>query len=133
MATTAIAPVVQALDTASADLLAAGTVATTPADGWVITPAGRQAPGALLFIFEADASGDTVVIQAGDNPPAVRAGLGTKSIVLAANDIRAVWIEPARYMQNDGTILAVCTDAGTRCYVIAPPPGVAGGSGIAGA
>ena len=68
MATTPITPVALAINTGSGDLVAAGTVASTPADGWVIAApvgvfTGSKAPhDALLLLFEADGSGDTVVI-----------------------------------------------------------------------
>jgi hypothetical protein len=117
--------------TRSADLVGVGTVATTPTDGWVITPPAKSNPAAMCLIFEADASGDTVTITAGSNPPGHLKNLGAVSIVLAASDLRAVWIEPARHMQANGTIVATCTDAGTMCYVLVPPAGIAGGSGVA--
>lgn len=119
MATTAISVVSLALNTESADLLAAGTVATTPGDGWVIAADGK-ADRALCLIFEADATGDTVTIVAGDRPPSQRAGLGNETVTLAASDIRAIWIDGSRFTQDDGSILATCTDAGTRCYAISP-------------
>lgn len=131
MATTAITPIIQTIHTRSVDLLGVGTVATTPSDGWVVTPPAKAAATAMCFIFEADATGDTVVFVAGDNPPAHLKNLGNLSIVLAASDIRCVWIEAARFMQDDGTILVTCTDAGTMCYVIVPPLAIGGGTLIA--
>lgn len=129
MATTAITSVALALGTESGDLPALGTVATTPSDGWVITPGAKAA--SLLLVFEADASGDTVTIVAGDNPPSLLKNLGNKTITLAASDCRVIIIETARFMQSDGTLLATCTDAGTRCYAYKLPPQIAGGSGVA--
>lgn len=121
MATTAVTPAVMVVNTAGDDLPdASGTVATTPADGWVI--AAMAYPGEFLLLkFLADATGDTVVITAGDRPPSQRAGLGTLSIVLAANDVRHIVIEKSRFLQDDGTIEAVCTDAGTMCWAFALP------------
>lgn len=131
MATTAITPVMQAINTRSVDLLGVGTVADTPSDGWAITPPARANPGAMCLIFEADATGDTVTIAAGDNPPSRLSGSGSIAIVLAASDIRAVWIEPGRFIQSDGTLLATCVDAGTKCYVIVPPLALGGGTLVA--
>jgi len=93
-----------------------GTVATTPATGWVIADISAYQGHQILLKFLADATGDTVVINAGDNPPAVRAGLGSLSIVLAASEVMYVVIETARHMQSDGTITAYCADAGTMCW-----------------
>lgn len=115
MATTAITPTSLVLNTESADILDAnGDVATTPTDGWVITPAD---PGRRLTLlkFLADATGDTVTIVAGDRPPSQRAGLGNLTITLAASDVRYIVVEKARFLQDDGTYLATCTDAGTTC------------------
>lgn len=121
MATTAITPEVLVLNTRSADLPdASGVVATTPADGWVIAaPTGRNTD--LLLKFLADASGDTVTIVAGDRPPSHRSGLGNLSVVLAASDVRYVVVEKSRFLQDDGTILATCTDAGTMCWAMEIP------------
>ncbi|MGE3795887.1 MAG: hypothetical protein AB7I38_18450 [Dehalococcoidia bacterium] len=131
MASVAITPVVQAFNTRSADLVSAGTAITDAANNqFVITPGAKNPPTAMCLIFEADGSGDTVTITAGDYPPSHLKNLGAVSIVLAASDLRAVWIESARHMQSDGTIIVTCGDDGTRCYVMALPPGLAGGSGI---
>lgn len=128
MATTAITPVALAEGTESGDLVGLGTVATTPADGWVVAvPAaegitGQKSPmDSLVLMFEADATGDTVVIAAGVNPPAAQAGKGSDSIVLAASDIRLYKPEVARHVKADGTLLVTCTDAGTRCYAFILP------------
>lgn len=121
MATTAIALTALTLNTMSADILDAdGTVATTPADGWVIAAAGN--PGSrLLLKFLADATGDTVTILAGDRPPSQRAGLGNLAIVLAASDVRYICVEASRFLQDDGSIHATCTDAGTSCIAFLLP------------
>lgn len=123
MATTAITPESLVLNTAGADLPdASGVVATTPTDGWVIAAAGR--PGnRLLLKFLADATGDTVTILAGDNPPSHRKGLGALTIVLAANDVKHISVEASRFLQDDGTITATCTDAGTMCWAWILPAG----------
>ena len=91
-----------------------GTVATTPADGWVLSPpSGLQFDERLVLLCAADATGDTITVLAGDRYPAHRADLGNLSIVLAAWDLRMVSIETSRFMQNDGTILMTAVDAGT--------------------
>jgi hypothetical protein len=91
-----------------------GIVATTPADGWVISPpSGRTFDRGLFLRLTVDGSGDTFVFLAGDRYPAQRADLGNMSIVLAASDSRMLCIETSRFLQNDGTILVTCTDAGS--------------------
>lgn len=109
-------------------------MATTPAEGWVIAVpaaqgiAGQKSPmDSLILMFEADASGDTVTIAAGTNPPGHQAGKGADTIVLAASDIRIYKPEVARHVKSDGTIVATCTDAGTRCYAFILPRSVGRG------
>ena len=77
----------------------------------------------MLLVFEADGSGDTVTIVAGDNPPGATSGLGNGSVTLAANDIKGICVEGSRFMHNDGLLRATCTDAGTRCYALILPVG----------
>lgn len=120
MATTAIALEELTINTRSSDLPdASGTVADTPADGWVIAAAGNG--GRLLLKFLADGTGDTVTILAGDRPPSQRAGLGNLSIVLAASDVRYVVVDASRFLQDDGSIHATCVDAGTMCWAFLLP------------
>jgi len=120
MATTAVALEELTLNTRSSDLPdASGTVATTPTDGWVIAAPSRK--GLLLLKFLADGSGDTVTILAGDRPPSQLADLGNLTVTLAASDVRYIAVELGRFLQDDGTIHATCTDAGTMCWGILLP------------
>jgi len=128
MATTAIACELLVLNTRSSDLAGVGggsgngIVATTPADGWVISPpSGQQFDERAFFILYADATGDTVTFLAGDRYPAQRADLGNMDVVLAALDERHIVIETSRFLQNDGTILATCVDAGTALTALMMP------------
>lgn len=120
MATTAITPVALVRGTATADLVGAGTLAATPSDGWAISPGDYPY---LIFVLEADATGDTVVFTAGDNPPSLHAGRGSVSITLAASDLKVVMVEMSRHLQNDGTIVATCTDTGTLLSAYYAPKG----------
>lgn len=131
MSTTAIACELLVLNTRSADLPDAGggsgngIVATTPSDGWVISPPSGQVLGERLVIrFTADATGDTFVFTAGDRYPAQRADLGPMSIVLAASDTRFISIETSRFLQNDGTIIVTCTDTGSALTALMLPKAV---------
>jgi hypothetical protein len=120
MSTTAIAAELLVLNTRSADLpFIAGSgsgnaiVATTAADGWVISPpSGMQMDERLVLILGSDGTGGTVTIQAGDRYPAQRADLGNLTITLAANDGRVLYIETSRFLQNDGTIVAIPSTTG---------------------
>lgn len=133
MATTAIVPETLVMNTRSADLPDAGNgsdngiVATTPADGWVIAAGGHNGDR-LLLKFLADGTGDTVTIKAGDRPPSSRAGMGDLTVTLAASDVRYIAVEAARFLQSDGTILAVCVDSGTSCAAFILPKGITGTS-----
>jgi len=128
MATTAITAELLALNTRSADLPDAGggsgngIVATTPSDGWVISPAsGETFDERLVLRLTANGTGDTVTFAAGDRYPAQRADLGTLAIVLAASDSRFIAIETSRFLKNDGTIVATATDAGTALTALILP------------
>lgn len=116
MATTAIACELGVLNTRSADLpVTAGSgsgnaiAATSTADGWVISPpSGQEFANDRLVIFLGDTgTGGTVTFKAGDRYPAQRADLGDLVITLAASDGRFVPIETSRFLQNDGTIIAI--------------------------
>jgi len=121
MADIAITPEALVMNTRSSDIPALGTAITDAAANVFSIAAGGRHGDRLLLLFEADASGDTVTILAGDNPPAVRQGLGNITVVLAASDARLVPVEAARFLQDDGTIRATCTDNGTLCAAFILP------------
>lgn len=121
MSTTAIACELLTINTAGADMPDAGggvgngIVATTPADGWVVSPPSGETFGntRLSFRLTVDGSGDTFTFLGGDRYPAQRADLGNMAITLAASDSRNIAIETSRFLQNDGTILVTCVDTGS--------------------
>lgn len=116
MADVDITPTALVLNAFSADILDADGTAISNASANVFSiKADGRAGARLLLKFLSDASGDTVVIKAGDRPPSPLAGLGDLSKVLAANDVRYVIVEAARFMQDDGTIDVTCGDDGTTC------------------
>ncbi len=122
MATTAITPTPLVVNVMSADILdAAGTVATTPSDGWVIAAPAGVRDTLLVLKFLVNGSGDTITIKAGDRPPSQRTGLGDLALVLAASDVRYIVIDPSRFLQDDGTLLVTATDAGSTCYAFTIP------------
>lgn len=132
MATTAIACELGILNTRSADLpfIAGGgsanaIVATSTTDGWVISPPSGDNFGnnRLVIVLGSDASGGTVTFKAGDRYPAQRADLGDLVITLAANDGRVVPIETSRFLQNDGTIVAIPSTTGLVMTALMLPIG----------
>lgn len=128
MATTAVTAELLTVDTRSADLPDAGggsgngLVATTPSDGWVVSPpSGESFDERLIFRITANGTGDTITFTAGDRYPAQRADLGNLAITLAASDSRFIAIETSRYLQNDGTIVVTATDAGSALTALVLP------------
>ena len=116
------------LNTRSTDFVATGggplnnLVATTPSDGWEIQPPTGETLGERLILrLIANGSGDTVTITAGDRYPAQRADLGDMDVVLAASDVRYISIETSRFLQDDGKIIATCTDSGTILLALILP------------
>jgi hypothetical protein len=73
-----------------------------------------------VIILGSDGTGGTVTFKAGDRYPAHRVDLGDLTITLAANDGRVVPIETSRFLQNDGTIIAIPSTTGlvlTACML----------------
>lgn len=132
MAVTVISVTQLALGTESADILSTdGVVATTPSDGWTVTPPAGCTFDQLFFRLLADGTGDTFVFTAGDKPPAERAGLGSLSVVMAASDERTIVIEDARHVKTAGHVLITCTDTGSKLLVFAMPKGIGHGTPLA--
>ncbi|KKL84937.1 hypothetical protein LCGC14_1959740 [marine sediment metagenome] len=116
MADVDITPTSLVLNTVSADILDTDGTAISDATNNVFSiKADGRGADRLLLKFLSDSSGDTVVIKAGDRPPALLAGVGDLSLTFAANDVRYIVVESARFMQDDGTINVTCGDDGTTC------------------
>lgn len=120
MATTAVTVEQLTINTFSTDFPVAGSgsgnnlVATTPADGWVISPASGNVLGEkIIFRFIVDATGDTITFKAGDRNPAQRADLGDLVLTMAASDLVFVTVESSRFLKNDGTMLVTGVDTST--------------------
>lgn len=132
MAVTAVTPTQLVPGTVSNDILDSdGVVADTVSDGWAIALGARGKTQGLLIRLVADGTGDTAVVTAGDNPPAMLAAKGALSITLAASDARWIVLEPGRHEQNDNTIVITCGDTGTKLLALLMPYGFGGGSGVA--
>ncbi|KKM96182.1 hypothetical protein LCGC14_1180690 [marine sediment metagenome] len=106
----AVARTVLAVDVRSADIVAGGTALTT---GQTFEIAANNRTDDLLIIFEETSTAvATLVFDAGDEPPSMRAGLGSLTIAIAADDIRALVLSGGRFIQDDGTITGTLTGAG---------------------
>lgn len=71
----------------------------------------------LIEITNDDAvNGLDVTVEHGDNPPAVREGVGSLAESLAASGVGILGpLEGARFLQNDGTLrIAFATDGGAN-------------------
>ncbi len=117
------------LNTISTDFPIAGggtlnnLVATTPSDGWEISPPSGQTLGEHLFFrIVADGGGTVNVrVRAGDRYPAQRADLGDMVLSVDASDNVYVVIETSRFLQNDGKIIIVPADSGTLLTAMIMP------------
>jgi hypothetical protein len=79
-------------------------------------------PRLFLFIIEEVGGGAAVIVfDAGDYPPSDRQGLGTKTVTMAASDLKIIALEGARYMQNDGKITGTVSVANVRILVLKLP------------
>ena len=101
MADTAVAVTTLTGGTISDDLVAGGTSVTT-GNVAVITTNG-ESRNLVIGMYAASAS--VVTVQAGDNPPAARQGLGDNATnTIGAGEVRLLCLEGARYTQDNGTI-----------------------------
>jgi hypothetical protein len=113
MALTTIPAVALVLDTVSADLPDASlTSIASAADGFSITGLNNETRNVIFSALDSG-SASVVTINAGANPPSMRAGLGNLTVTLAASDVKHVAIEAARFMQADGTITGTVDTNGT--------------------
>ena len=102
MADTAITATTLTADTKSADLKVAGGTSVAAGDTGVIGGIGNSTNRLVISLYSA--SGTTVRIDAGDNPPSARAGLGnTSDITLTAGEVYLMPVTGGRYIQRDST------------------------------
>lgn len=75
-----------------------------PGNGHTIDPAGYQSVILALHV-SASTNGDDLVVEAGDNPPAVRQGIGDLTYTFTGGAKELVLkLETARFIQDDGLI-----------------------------
>lgn len=91
--------------------LTSGSAATTPAGTTVVVANGAAIADAkdtsrlLIRLTNTDASDRVATILAGDDPPALRSGIGSLAITVpATTGDMVVVVESARFVQNDGAI-----------------------------
>ena len=102
----------------SGDIVAGGTALTT---GQTIEVAALGESRNLLFVFEETSSTTaSIVWDAGDEPPSMRAGLGSLTIAFASDDVRAFVLEGGRFIQDNGEITGTLTGAG-KLFVFSIP------------
>lgn len=104
MADTTVALTTLTAGTVSADLITNAEGGTTVASGNVAVIDCGGFSGDVILTFYA-ASAATATVAAGDNPPALRQGLGAGSAqTLPAGDVVIMCVEGARHAQDNGTI-----------------------------
>jgi len=94
--------------TASAETEPVASCTLNPDDGMYLDPGEKGILNRIFFRVTMDANGSakTLTFKAGDDPPAVRNGLGDYAVAIAASTTRYLGpFESARFVQNDGTIL----------------------------
>lgn len=87
----------------SADLITTAEGGTSVSAGNVaVITANGDTRNLVLSFYGSGAA--TATVLAGDNPPALRQGLGNKALTIPVSDLLIAVIEGARYMQDNGTI-----------------------------
>lgn len=82
----------------------AGT-AISAANGAVIAGAAGRADDILIRVTNTNGTQRTVTFKAGDNPPAIRKGLGDLAVIVpATTGDKVVVLESARFAQSDGSV-----------------------------
>lgn len=129
MATTAVTCALLTLNTLSAKLdpvngggSGNAIVATTPSDGWVISPpAGQTLADARLFLTLFYNATESITIKAGTRYPAQRTDLGDLALAGTSADVKYVCIETSRFLQTDGTIKVTGINASNTLTAVMLP------------
>ena len=119
MAETAIPITAVTFHTPTADLADAdGTAIVTGADGGRVS-AVKRTENLIFRLVDAGGAGDDVTFKAGDSPPSERVGLGDLVVAMAANDVKFVSVEAARFVKSNGSILITSAgDNATKVSVL---------------
>lgn len=101
--------------------IAAGQgTAIAHANTHVITPTGPLEE-MVIIITNTEGSTNAVTVLAGDNPPAMSAGLGNKlftTIAATTGQVILPPLESARFLQSDGTV-RITVEAGMTGFILA--------------
>lgn len=105
MADTSVAVTTLTPGTVSADILTTAEGGTAVSSGNVAVIAAKGETRNLIIGIYGSGGAATATVQAGDNPPSLRAGLGANTAQsVPASDMVLLCLEGARYCQDDGTI-----------------------------
>ena len=95
------------VNTRSGDLVGSGSDLNTGETFDIAV--GNRTEEHIFVLEEQDGATATVTFNAGDEPPSMRAGKGSLTIDLAANDLRLLTLEGGRFIQSDGKITGSVT------------------------
>lgn len=111
MTDTAVAVTTLTANTVSADILTTAEGGTAVSSGNVAVIAAKGETRNLIIGIYGSGGAAVGTVQAGDNPPAMRQGLGTATLTVPASDMLIFCLEGARFCQDDGTIrIAIATN-----------------------
>lgn len=104
MAETAVSVTTMTAGTVTADVITNAEGGTTVAAGnTALIDVGNETRNVIITIYGTGAA--TATIQAGDNPPAMRAGLGAGTAqTVPANDLLLLCVAGGQHMHDDGKI-----------------------------
>lgn len=111
MVDVAVAATTLAINVASTDLVGSGTAITTGQTFSIATQ--NDSFRYMVVLEETGSTTGTIVWDAGDNPPSLRAGLGTITTTFAANDLFVMVFEGGRFIKSGTGGLITATATGT--------------------
>jgi hypothetical protein len=85
------------------DGVVSGATAVDPTNGHTI-PVGGETSNIVLEVNNTAGASKNVTIKAGNNPPALRSGIGDKVIAVTNGTRKLITVESARFVQADGAI-----------------------------
>ena len=85
--------------------------------------AGSDMRGLRIIVEDSGGSAATWTFDAGDYPPSPNADLGALSFALAASDLRELFLEHGRHLQNDGKITGKVVGGTAKLYAYWAPLG----------
>lgn len=112
MADTAISVTTLTSGTVSADVITTAEGGTSVGAGdTAVIDVGGDARNVIISLYGSGAA--TATVQAGDNPPALRAGLGAGSAqTVPASDLLLLVLEGGRHVHDDGKVrIDIATNA----------------------